>query len=752
MATRSLQVVIAGDAKGLADALSGADGALGQFGSKVGSVGTAAVAGFAAMGVAAVGVGGALYAIGGQFDDAFDRIRVGTGATGAELAGLEESFKAVVSTVPTDFDTASAAITGLNQRLGLTGQPLEALTAQLVNLSRITDTDVGANVEQVTRVFGDWSISTENQAGSLDALFRAAQATGTTVDGLSATMVQFGGPLRQLGFGFEQSAALIGQFEAQGVNTELVLGSMRQALGRMARAGEDPVETFRRVTEEIENAGSAGEANALALELFGARAGPDMAAAIREGRFEIGDLLDTVANGTETINGAAADTADFSEKWQLLKNKVLVGLQPIAEKVFGAVGDAMDRIIPVVEQVIAVFQEDGLGGVFAYLGDELEAAWPTIRRTLGNLAEAFWQWVQDVTPPLLRALGDLLEQLGAWVWNTGLPALREKLARWTEAFFAWAQEAIPPALRELGRLLGQVGTWILDEGLPLLAEKLLEWGQAFVAWIGPMILPLLGELGKLVLELNKWIITEALPAIAGKLLEWAWAFVKWVATDAVPGLLRALGGLIVDVGRWVVSEGLPRFVQWGAEMAGGLVDKVMEFLRGLPGRMLETLGEVGSAALQIGQKIMSSLGEGISGIVGRVGGIASDLANAFRDALGGLWNSVARRIEGFMQSGVDALDVVLGPTINFGDDVTRGLLPRFHAGGTYRAPNPGGEGLALLRDGEFVSSAAHASSGPMVVVLQMDGREFGRATVSSLNEYARSAGVITLPIRYGGAA
>lgn len=59
-------------------------------------------------------------------------------------------------------------------------------------------------------------------------------------------------------------------------------------------------------------------------------------------------------------------------------------------------------------------------------------------------------------------------------------------------------------------------------------------------------------------------------------------------------------------------------------------------------------------------------------------------------------------------------------------------IPRLHAGGVFRAGTPGGEGLAMLRDGEQVltrSMQASAGQGPVVVQLVVDGRKFTEQVV-----------------------
>jgi TP901 family phage tail tape measure protein len=246
------------------------------------------------LGITAVigGMGFAAYKAGQKFDDALDTIRVGTGATGKALDGLNESFKAVFTTVPTSAAQASTAIADLNNRLGLTGAPLEGLSAQMLNLARITKSDVAPTIAATTRVFVDWGIATDKQSSTLDYLSKVSQSTGIGVNGLSQKVVQFGAPLRQMGFDLQASAALLGKFEKEGVNAELVMGSLRIALTKMSKAGiTDASAALKQIVQEIQNAGSTGQANAKAVGYFASRAGPDMAAAIREGRISISELV-----------------------------------------------------------------------------------------------------------------------------------------------------------------------------------------------------------------------------------------------------------------------------------------------------------------------------------------------------------------------------------------------------------------------------------------------------------------------------
>jgi TP901 family phage tail tape measure protein len=350
-----------------------------------------------------LGVGAVAIKAAADFDKANATIRAGTGATGKALQDLNDDFKTVLKQVPQSSDVVSTAIADLNTRIGLAGKPLQEITKQMLNLSKVTGIDVSSLITDTTRVFGDWGIATEKQAETLDYLWKVSQTTGIGVDQLSQKVVQFGAPLRQLGFTFEKSAALFGKWEKEGVNAELVMGGMRIALGKMAKAGEEPTKVFPKLIEQIQKAGTVGEANTLALEAFGAKAGADMAAAIREGRFGIEDLLATLNGSTETINKAGRETLTLGERMAMLKNKAQVGIAPLGKILIDLGEKHLPKLVSGVEKLSKWFSDLGpkgqknvlmYGAMAAAIGPVLVAAGTligsigTIVTGLGGLATA----------------------------------------------------------------------------------------------------------------------------------------------------------------------------------------------------------------------------------------------------------------------------------------------------------------------------------------------------------------------------
>jgi TP901 family phage tail tape measure protein len=147
------------------------------------------------------------------------------------LEGIVKNLRRTTAGLNTDYATMGQVVADVNTRTGATGETLETLSGQILDMSRLTGTDAVENVRLLTRVMGDWDVQTDDSSALLNTLFAASQQTGIGVDKLANQVVQFGAPLRQMGFSLEESVALLGSWEQQGVRSELVLGSLRIAAG-----------------------------------------------------------------------------------------------------------------------------------------------------------------------------------------------------------------------------------------------------------------------------------------------------------------------------------------------------------------------------------------------------------------------------------------------------------------------------------------------------------------------------------------
>ena len=345
---------------------------------------------------------GGLVAAGAQFDDAFDKIRVGTGATGEALEALQEDFRQVAVQVPASFDDISTAIADYNTRLGLSGEALQELSTQTLELTRLTGGDLAKTIEETSQVFQAFNLPAEEYGKALDHIFLVSQSTGIGIERLESNMTKFAPALKQLGLDFDDAAVLMGQLDKAGVDVEQTLAGLNKAVVTMAKEGiTDANEAIQILFDQIKNAPSDLEGTQIALDTFGSRAGPALASAIREGKLEYQDLLREIKGSNETILGVADETKDWSEQLIELKNNLLLAIEPLAERFFGAIND----LIPLVKDFA-----DWIARLIEWFVGLPDGVQKTVL-VLAGLAAAIG--------PLLVALGPLVSGIGDLIITFG---------------------------------------------------------------------------------------------------------------------------------------------------------------------------------------------------------------------------------------------------------------------------------------------------------------------------------------------
>ena len=420
--TAILSVKILGDAKGASKALHESEGMFGKWGGKI-----KGALGFTAIAAGAAAVGKALYGIGETFDEVEDTIRVGTGATGDALKGLVDDAKAVATSVPTSFEAAGSTVADLNTRLGLSGDTLQTVASQFLEAGRILGQDVDINT--ATGALNAFKISGDDTVEAMDDLFRVSQATGVGMNELSASVSKNAPAMQELGFSFQDTAALIGGLDKAGLDADKTLTAMNKGLVTLAKSGEEPAEAFKRVTSEISGlleTGDRAKAFDLAGSLFGTKGATQFVAAIDSGTIAAGDLMTSIGATGDTILGVGEDTQDAAEKWEILKNKGLAAIEPLASAVFGFAGDALGAITDFVDSVDFAPIKNAFSGVFdkiGIIGAQIMPAVTGIIETIRSAAEPYLPQIQGFMSSIGEIVGAAIDVIGG-VIQIGLAAIQ----------------------------------------------------------------------------------------------------------------------------------------------------------------------------------------------------------------------------------------------------------------------------------------------------------------------------------------
>ena len=279
-----------------------------------------------------------------EVDEGLDNVTMATGATGDELEALQQSFKNVYGSFPTDSATLGDVLGEVNTRFGYTDEQLEESTEKFLKFANITGVDAKTGVQLIARAMGDAGIEADEYGAVLDSVARAAQLTGVGADALAESITKFGAPMRALGFDMDESVALFANWEKAGVNTDIAMSGLKKSISAWGKEGKDPREEFEKTLKAIEAAPDIAEATALSIEAFGSKAGPDLADAIQGGRFEYAGLLEDLRNSEGTVDTTFDDTIDGAEKFQVaMQNIKLVG-SDLWGTIEGALGPALENL------------------------------------------------------------------------------------------------------------------------------------------------------------------------------------------------------------------------------------------------------------------------------------------------------------------------------------------------------------------------------------------------------------------------
>lgn len=358
--------------------------------------------------------GGFAMKVASDFDEAFDTIRASTGATGDALSGLEDSFKTVFGSVPNSTKDVTTAIDDLNQRLGLTGPQLDKMATTMLNLSRITKTEINVAIQDATRLFAAWGITADKQVGTLDFLLAVTQKTGIAFGTLQQDLVEYGGTFRQLGIGVEQSAVMLGQFEKNGVNVGQAMSGLTIAARTFAKENIPLEQGLKDVIARMQQLGPSSAATTIAVQTFG-RAGIQMADAMARGQFNVDALMASIKGSTDTIEKAAFDTLSYADKWKVLTHQVEIAIEPLGTGILNAIEGWM----PKMEAAIKLVQ--GLGFAFGQLPGPVQTAtfaFVGLLAAVGPVMFAFSKIATSwgVISGLLTTLGNTVGVLTVRIW------------------------------------------------------------------------------------------------------------------------------------------------------------------------------------------------------------------------------------------------------------------------------------------------------------------------------------------------
>jgi hypothetical protein len=327
---------------------------------------------------------------------------------------------------------------------------------------------------------------------------------------------------------------------------------------------------------------------------------------------------------------------------------------------------------------------------------------------LGEVEGEFGGAAKAAADPMAK-LGIVVDNLKEKVGLALLPVV-EKAATWLGENLPIMIERAKPIVRGIGEVFGWLGDrirtiveWVRANWPQIQAtiSRVLEQVRAKVQAVVAVVQALWARFGERILNQARavWefivrIVTAAVEAVRGVIKivtalirgDWGavWNGIKQLVSGIWDGIKAIIAGAIATIKNTlaIVLEAIKGL--WSAAW-GWVSREVSEAWDGIKRTVWTAIGTVVRWVGDIAHRFTSVLGD-IAGI------LVAPFREAF-NAIARLWNSTVGKLHFEIPGWIPFLG---GKSFDVPD------IPTLHQGGEFRAPVPGGEGLALLRDRERV--------------------------------------------------
>ncbi|MFF7689715.1 phage tail tape measure protein [Streptomyces syringium] len=613
-------------------------------------------------GLAAIGVAAGAVLVKG-FMDALDqgaingKIQATLGATPDEAARYGKAAGQVYAhSVTESVEEAAQAISGV-MRAGIlppdaTNAQIEEISSGVTNLSKTFELDLGQTANAVGQILKNGLAKDGTEA--LDILTVGMQKMGPRADDMADTFNEYSTKFRDLGLSAADAMGLMSQgMQAGARDTDTVADALKEFQIRATDGSKSSTEAYEAIGLSAEDmtkkiaAGGPGAREGLQQVLDGLKAMEDPAerSAASVGLFgtkseDLGRAL--YALDPKTAVQALGDTAGAAEKMgdalhnnagariEQFKRTLEVGLTNFmgdnvipALTSFGSFlgttfGPPLSAAKGMVSGFFGMFSSSAGGSVIASFGQSLATAGGVLRDAFMPGLQGLATLAQSTLLPALQGLGNVLFNqlapalmtLGTTVVGAVVPILSSLGKILTEVVWPAAMRVYSSIFENLQPIFSALSDFISQRVAPafkLIGEKLqgvvekarplIEVLTSVVSWLGRLAADILGIVGPVIINLAGPIFSALFSGIA-TVIGWIGNLIGWLSSVATS--LR-------DAARSVGS------------FASSAIEKFGEFInwvRGMPGRIRNALGDFGRLLVDKGADLARGIWEGIKGMGG----------------------------------------------------------------------------------------------------------------------------------------
>jgi hypothetical protein len=270
-----------------------------------------------------------------------------TGATGEHMQELRGQILALARDEVEGFGTIGQVVALVSQRTQESGEEAEKTAAKYLSIAHAYE----LSAESITRTGLQVQMGFGVGSEAADKFVVARQQSGAGIDSLMGMMAEYGANLRNMNYGFDESLALLANFEKKGVNSARVLAAFRMALFQTGGDEKEFGKRLKDITDMTQSGNTAGAVE-LAKKTFGTRGMSEILDAIRRGAMDTREM-------TAALNGAgdaAVNLADKSLKGELARalHDVQIAAQPLGKDMISVAKAALPVVSGIAKITMAV--------------------------------------------------------------------------------------------------------------------------------------------------------------------------------------------------------------------------------------------------------------------------------------------------------------------------------------------------------------------------------------------------------------
>ncbi|MBS7389823.1 MAG: phage tail tape measure protein [Oscillospiraceae bacterium] len=402
------------DIKTYEDAVSGLNSAIDDVNNDLKGIVSAAAGAVAAVGGAAVGAVSAATEVGAGFEQSMSKVKAISGATGDDLAALEQAAKNMGATTS---KTASESADALSY-MALAGWKTEEMLSGLEPILRASEAgemDLATCSDLVTDSMSAMGVSVNDLSHYLDVVAAAQSNSNTSMQQLLEAFVECGGSAHNFGLNVEDLSTVLGVMANRGIKGSEAGTALNSIFVNMLGS----------------TAKTAAAMDALGLSLYDQNGKmKDMTEVLKEMGGALATATDEQRNNLEAMLGGKTQITAL----QAMVNGLNGEYDALSETLYNCDGALLNTAKTMQDNLTGKVTEmqsalEGLGiDFYDYLEEPLKSAVQAATKEIGNLSESVTNGqLAETIERLAEQFGKLIEKTARFAADKGIPALINSL-------------------------------------------------------------------------------------------------------------------------------------------------------------------------------------------------------------------------------------------------------------------------------------------------------------------------------------